>query len=157
MDGIKTPFSETVKYLGATLDSKICWKQHIENKTKAYKKLMVVLNSNLRGMQATKLKLVCYSVVDLRLSVQYIFFCKGALFRGKEGPPVLEKPARHLPRQGRGFCYTTRTRFTSLRPIFHYYWLTTSQFHLQVYLFKVPFSIPLVNHESASFVGLNRR
>ena len=31
------------------------------------------------------------------------FFCKGALFRGKGGPPVLEKPARHLPRQGRGF------------------------------------------------------
>ena len=27
------------------------------------------------------------------------FFCKGALFRGKGGPPVLEKPARHLPRQ----------------------------------------------------------
>ena len=31
------------------------------------------------------------------------FFCKGALFRGKGGPPVLEEPARHLPRQGRGF------------------------------------------------------
>ena len=40
------------------------------------------------------------------------FFCKGALFRGKGGPPVLEKPAWHLPRQGRGFvrppvCPTT--------------------------------------------------
>ena len=32
-----------------------------------------------------------------------IFFCVGALFRGKGGPPVLEKPARHLPRQGQGF------------------------------------------------------
>ena len=31
------------------------------------------------------------------------FFCKGALFRGKGGPLVFEKPARHLPRQGRGF------------------------------------------------------
>ena len=31
------------------------------------------------------------------------FFCKGALFRGKGGSPVLEKPARHLPRQGQGF------------------------------------------------------
>ena len=31
-------------------------------------------------------------------------FCKGALFQGKGGPPVLEKPARHLPRQGRGFA-----------------------------------------------------
>ena len=33
----------------------------------------------------------------------FLFFVKGALFRGKEGPPVLEKPARHLPPQGRGF------------------------------------------------------
>ena len=57
MDGIKIPFSETVKYLGVTLDSKISWKQHIENKTTACKKLMVMLNSNLRGMQAPKPKL----------------------------------------------------------------------------------------------------
>ena len=35
--------------------------------------------------------------------VRISFFCKGALFRGKGGPPVLEKPAQHLPRQGRGF------------------------------------------------------
>ena len=27
----------------------------------------------------------------------FCLFCKGALFRGKGGPPVLEKPARHLP------------------------------------------------------------
>ena len=32
-----------------------------------------------------------------------LVFCKGALFRGKGGPPVLEQPAQHLPRQGRGF------------------------------------------------------
>ena len=32
----------------------------------------------------------------------WVFF-KGALLRGKEGPPVLEQPARHLPRQVRGF------------------------------------------------------
>ena len=57
MDGIKIPFSETVKYLGVTLDSKISWKQHIENKTTACKKLMAMLNSNLRGMQAPKPKL----------------------------------------------------------------------------------------------------
>ena len=38
-----------------------------------------------------------------RFSISIELFCKGALFRGKGGPPVLEKPARHLPRQGRGF------------------------------------------------------
>ena len=57
MDGIRIPFSETVKYLGVTLDNKISWKQHIENKITACKKLMVMLNSNLRGMQAPKPKL----------------------------------------------------------------------------------------------------
>ena len=41
------------------------------------------------------------SRIDLHLPP--IFFCKGALFWGKGGSPVLEKPTRHLPRQGRGF------------------------------------------------------
>ena len=56
MDVIKILFSETVKYLGVTLDNKISWKPHIENQTVACKKLMVMLNSNLRGMQAPKPK-----------------------------------------------------------------------------------------------------
>ena len=49
-----------------------------------------------------------YKVINDALAVAVlkskgrIFFCKGALFRGKGGPPVLEQPARHLPRQGRG-------------------------------------------------------
>ena len=43
------------------------------------------------------------SYVSLLLLRLWLLFCKGALFRGKGGPPVLEKPARHLPRQGRGF------------------------------------------------------
>ena len=47
------------------------------------------------------------------------------------------------------------SRLTSLRPLFHYHWLTTNPFQLEVYLFKAPFSLPLVNHESASFVGLD--
>ena len=49
MDGIKIPFLETVKYLKVTLDNKISWKPHIENKTVACKKLMVMPNSNLRA------------------------------------------------------------------------------------------------------------
>ena len=57
MDRIKIPFSETVNYLGVTLDNKINWKPHIENKTAACKKIMVMPNSNLRGMQAPKPKL----------------------------------------------------------------------------------------------------
>ena len=57
MDGLNIPFSETVKYLGVTLDNKLTWKTHIEVKTTACKKLMVMLNSNLRGMHAPKPKL----------------------------------------------------------------------------------------------------
>ena len=57
MDGMHIPFSETVKYLGVTLDNKLSWKQHIETKMTAGKKLMVMLNSNLRGMHASKPKL----------------------------------------------------------------------------------------------------
>ena len=57
MDGQNIPFSETVKYLGVTLDNKLTWKTHIDEKTTACKKLMVMLNSNLRGMHAPKPKL----------------------------------------------------------------------------------------------------
>ena len=55
MDGVHTPFSD--KYLGVALDNKLSWKQHIEAKTTALKKLMVMLNSNLRRMHAPKPKL----------------------------------------------------------------------------------------------------
>ena len=57
MDGIEIPFSTSVKYLGVTLDNKLSWKPHIEAKTSACKKLMIILNSNLRGMHAPKPKL----------------------------------------------------------------------------------------------------
>ena len=43
MDGQDIPFSETVKYLGVTLDNKLTWKTHVDEKTTACKKLMVML------------------------------------------------------------------------------------------------------------------
>ena len=57
MDGQQIPFSDSVKYLGVTVDNKLTWKPHLEEKTTACKKLMVMLNSNLRGMHAPKPKL----------------------------------------------------------------------------------------------------
>ena len=57
MDGIDILFSDTVKYLGVTFDNKLIWKPHIEAKTMACKNVMVLLNSNLRGMHAPKPKL----------------------------------------------------------------------------------------------------
>ena len=57
MDGTNLPFSDSVKYLEVTLDNKLSWKTHIETKTTACKKLMIMLNSNLRGMYAPKPKL----------------------------------------------------------------------------------------------------
>ena len=46
-----------------------------------------------------------------------IFFCYGVvLFRGKgEGPLILEQPAWHLPRQGRGFIRPPISRFYTSR------------------------------------------
>ena len=41
--------------------------------------------------------------LDLDLVDFFGFFVKGALFRCKGGPPVLEEPARHILHQGRGF------------------------------------------------------
>ena len=46
------------------------------------------------------------------------------------------------------------SRFISSRPLFHYHRLTRSPFLFQVYLFKAPFILSLVNHESANFVGI---
>ena len=66
MDGQSIPFSETVKYLGVTLDNKLTWKTHIDEKTTACKKLMVMLNSNLRGMHAPKPKLSKWAYTELK-------------------------------------------------------------------------------------------
>ena len=57
MDGQQIPFSDSVKYLGVPLDNKLSWKPHLEEKTTACRKLMILLNSNLRGMHAPKPKL----------------------------------------------------------------------------------------------------
>ena len=40
---------------------------------------------------------------NVKNMTDYAIFWNGALFRGRGGPRVFEKPARHLPRQGRGF------------------------------------------------------
>ena len=54
MDGINIPFTHSVKYLGVTLDYKLTWKPHLEEKIAACKKLMVIINSKLRELQAPK-------------------------------------------------------------------------------------------------------
>ena len=48
MDEVKIPFSDTVKYLGVTLDNKISGRRTLTTKPQHLpKKLMVILNSNL--------------------------------------------------------------------------------------------------------------
>ena len=38
MDGQQIPFSDTVKYLGVTLDNKFTWKPHIDEKNNSMQK-----------------------------------------------------------------------------------------------------------------------
>ena len=40
-EGVKLPYSETVRYLGVDLDSKLHWRQHILNKIKSSKRLLM--------------------------------------------------------------------------------------------------------------------
>ena len=57
MDDKYIPFTDTVKYLGVTLDTSLNWKHHIMDKVSTCKKLLITLNSKLIGMQAPKPKL----------------------------------------------------------------------------------------------------
>ena len=54
-------------------------------------------------MEGRRLCFKCPVIKTHNLSLGLLFFCIGALFRCKGGPPVLEEPAWHLPRQGQGF------------------------------------------------------
>ena len=47
MEGINIPYSETVKYLGVTLDKRLTWKAHINSKIRAAKGHLLKVNNSL--------------------------------------------------------------------------------------------------------------
>ena len=57
MDNQQLTFSNTVQHLGITLDYKLNWKPHIQEKNQIMQKCVLLINSNLKGMQVPKPKL----------------------------------------------------------------------------------------------------
>ena len=43
LNGFPIPFSSHTKYIGVTLDYKLSWKEHVENKIKSIKKLLMMV------------------------------------------------------------------------------------------------------------------
>ena len=87
IDGKDIEFRTEVKYLGVTLDSKLHWKTHIEDKLAKTKKYLGKIASMTRNNWGPKPRLMRWAF----LGVVRPMLCYGAMIWGYRAPELLEK------------------------------------------------------------------
>lgn len=65
MDGMVLSRSDTTTYLGVTLDKKLFWREHINNRIAMCKRLMLKLNACVRGIWGPKPKMMKYAYTGI--------------------------------------------------------------------------------------------
>ena len=87
MDGVEIKEKDEVKYLGVTLDRKLTWKTHIENKIQSAKGMLVKLLTEVRGTFGVKPKLVKYAytgIIRPKLTYACMTWCNGIKYKYQE-------------------------------------------------------------------------
>ena len=65
MDGVQLDRSDTATYLGVTLNKRLFWREHINTRIATCKRLMLKLNSCVRGIWGPKPKMTKYTYTGI--------------------------------------------------------------------------------------------
>ena len=90
IDGKEIEFQTQVKYLGVTLDSKLYWTRHIDEKIKSAKRYLSLVNNITRDNWGPKPKLMRWAY----LGIVRPMICYGSLIWGHRAPESIAKLRR---------------------------------------------------------------